>query len=269
MRQTTSSQTQRIAELEAQIALPNQSQLSHIRALEVRVATTTNELDVYKRSVQHAKHQVSTLQELLAEREADHRQSTIGLVKIDGKEVMELVNRATDNVETKAVAEQSKLHDTLHHQEQAYARLEAEFRDALRCEMTRYTNLHTSYTSTTKRMAELKQNQATLTWNERHLKTMLAELTKMVKQQQTTIEDLTTTGSAESKTHKQTIELHNKVEQEHKLEKHRADALTKDIDKLLSRISGLENVVQGLRDERGETQCLYLLSLTAVLYSVC
>ena len=38
-----------------------------------------------------------------------------------------------------------------------------------------------------------------LTYNERHLKTMLSEMTKMVKQQQTTIDEMTETINTETR----------------------------------------------------------------------
>lgn len=140
-----------IRELRGQLReASNPERLAQVSALEVQLKTTQNEVDVYvvwsrvgqaglaghsvilifepdrryRRSVAHAKGQVATLQELLASREAEHRQAAQGLVDIAGKEVGELVDRARQHAEERADREVRRLATELDAQRADYASLE-------------------------------------------------------------------------------------------------------------------------------------------------
>ena len=171
-------------------------------------------------------------------------------MQVDGKEVTEQIDQARSELEIEHGHREAMLQLQLDQHRKDFAKLEDEFRDALRSESKRFEATYNRYTAIDGQMSTMQKALAKSTWSERHLKTVLAEVTKMVRQQQGTINGLTTKFKAERDAH---AAVDHELEAERDratLEAGRADTLAKDAEKLLSRVAGLEKVIQGLRDER-------------------
>ena len=77
------------------------------------------------------------------------------------------------------------------------------------------------------------------------MKTVLSEMTNMVKHQQLTISDLSKKLKVEVESNNATCAELESAKETVKSEKERSDVLAADADKFKSRIGGLEHVIEG------------------------
>lgn len=224
--------------------------VSQLQQEQMRVGALTKECELSKHSVKQLKGQVQQLQELLANREQEHRKAVEGLVRADSQEVREIVDRE--------VAKQESLHqqiikdyqEKLNKRDVDYAALEDEFRMGLQIEANRFRELQEAFERVSDESAEQKEALHTIKQKENKATTMVNELTAMVKEQRGRISELSRGRQEIVGDYKERVQTLEKQLNEANKQLTRLEVLEQDKAKLTAQIRAQGSVIEGLRSER-------------------
>ncbi|KAL9975413.1 hypothetical protein ACROYT_G012573 [Oculina patagonica] len=224
--------------------------VSQLQQEQMKVGALTRECELSKHSVKQLKGQVHQLQELLANREQEHRKAVEGLVRADSQEVRGIVDRE--------IAKQEGLHqqiikeyqDKLNKRDLEYVALEDEFRMGLQIEANRFRELQEAFERVSDESAQQKEALHSIKQKENKATTMVNELTAMVKEQRGRISELSRGRQEIVGDYKERIQsLEKQVNESHK-QLTRLEVLEQDKAKLTAQIQAQGSVIEGLRTER-------------------
>ena len=226
------------------------SESKHNLVLEKKNTALSCELDVYKRSIAHAKKQIHKLHELLAVREDEHRATLVGKVSIDGPEVAAKVADAKTTQQTTSSEAFNELQIRLSEKDRQYNELENELRSGLQYEGNRYKQVQVACAAATSDASKANAQLQTAIRNEEKMKSMVTEMTQLVTHQQSVIQKFAEKKHKQGQEHKTNGELLAACNTEKETAEEQAVQLAKDLEKATMRATNLETVVSGLRDER-------------------
>ncbi|XP_066929451.1 leucine-rich repeat and coiled-coil domain-containing protein 1-like [Clytia hemisphaerica] len=208
------------------------------------------ELELLRNTTDKQKEQLQQLQELLILREQEHRTILENKVNIDGTEVSKIVEKEVQKCDHRHRELLNQLESKLAEKNKDYEDLEDEFRMALKIEADRYNKLAQAYEEVNKGADELKQSFGELSNKEAKARSLIADLSSMVKEQKFKISELVK--------HKQEINK-NQMGQIQRLEVEieplrriasKFETLQQDKNRMSAHIKGQDSIIQGLRSER-------------------
>jgi len=217
---------------------------------QLKSAALTREVDIVKIQAVNFKGQLQQMQELLANREQEHRRELEGRFSIGSKEFQEQLTKELAKQDKEHQREQRRLREETESIAKKYGELEDEFRLALYSEADRFKPLQTAFE---KLSEENARNNAVLSVardKDAKSSSLVAELTSVVKEQKGRMAEL-----AKSK-QEQVGELKERIQQ---LEVHLNEArhrmvtlemLKQEKVKLGGQISAQESLIEGMKAEK-------------------
>jgi len=224
--------------------------VSRLQQEQMKVGALAKESELLKHSVKQLKGQVHQLQELLANREQEHRKAVEGLVRVDSQEMRAVVDREVakqENVHQQIIKEYQ---DRLNKRDIEYAALEDEFRMGLQIEANRFRELQEAFERVSEQSAQQKEALHAIKQKESKATSMVNELTAMVKEQRGRISELSRGRQDIVGDYKERVQSLEKQLSEANKQLSRLEALEQDKAKLTAQIRAQVSVIEGLRSER-------------------
>jgi len=225
-------------------------QVSQLQQEQIKVGALRKESELLKLSVKQLKSQVHQLQELLANREQEHRKAVEGLVRVDSQDVRVIVDREVAKQESVHQQIIKEYQDKLNKRDLEYAALEDEFRMGLQIEANRFRELQEAFERTSDECAQQKEALHTVRQKESKATNMVNELTAMVKEQRARITELSRGRQEIIGDYKERIQSLEKQLSEANKQLSRLEVLEQDKAKLSAQIRAQGSVIEGLRSER-------------------
>lgn len=224
--------------------------VSNLQREQVKVGALTKESELLKHSVKKLKNQVHQLQELLANREQEHRNALEGMVRVDSQEVRTIVDREVAKQESVHQQLIREYQNKLNKRDLEYAALEDEFRMGLQIEANRFRELQEAFERVSDECAQQKETLLAVTQKESKATNMVNELTAMVKEQRGRISELSRGRQELLGDYKERIRSLEKELNQASKEMSRVEILEQDKAKLSAQIRAQGSVIEGLRSER-------------------
>lgn len=224
--------------------------VTQLQQEQMKVGALTKECELSKHSVKQLKSQVHQLQELLANREQEHRKAVEGLVRVDGQEMREIVDREAAKQEGLHQQIIKEYQDKLNKRDLDYAALENEFRMGLQIEANKFSELQDAFERVSDECAQQKEALHMIKQKESKATNMVNELTAMVKEQRGRISELSRGRQEVVVEYKERIQSLEEQLKETNKQLTRLEALEQDKDKLTAQIRAQLSVIEGLRTER-------------------
>ncbi|XP_067052104.1 leucine-rich repeat and coiled-coil domain-containing protein 1-like isoform X1 [Acropora muricata] len=224
--------------------------VSRLQQEQMKIGALAKESELLRHSVKQLKGQVHQLQELLANREQEHRKAVEGLVRVDSQEMRAVVDREVakqENVHQQIIKEYQ---DRLNKRDIEYAALEDEFRMGLQIEANRFRELQEAFERVSEQSAQQKEALHAIKQKESKATSMVNELTAMVKEQRGRISELSRGRQDIVGDYKERVQSLEKQLSEANKQLSRLEALEQDKAKLTAQIRAQVSVIEGLRSER-------------------
>lgn len=224
--------------------------VSRLQQEQMKVGALSKESELLKHSVKQLKGQVHQLQELLANREQEHRKTVEGLVRVDSPEVRAIVDREVTKQECVHQQIVKEYHDKLNKRDVEYAALEDEFRMGLQIEANRFRELQEAFERVSEECAQQKEALHAVKQKESKATNMVNELTAMVKEQRGRIAELSRGKQDIVGDYKERVQSLERQLNEATKQLSRLEVLEQDKAKLSAQIRAQGSVIDGLRSER-------------------
>ncbi|XP_065065205.1 leucine-rich repeat and coiled-coil domain-containing protein 1-like isoform X2 [Rhopilema esculentum] len=221
-----------------------------LQEAQFKAAAITREVELLQESEKNLKQRVSQLQELLANREQNHITSLDGMVKLDGKEVRDIVEKEVAKQEGRYSQLMQQYNERLEARNRDYALLEDEFRAGLQMEANRFGELQGAYSKLLDESSEMRRSMQILKQKESKATALVTELTSMVKEQKGRLTEVSRNKQEMQVDFKERIQLlENQLEASRK-QLSKMETFRQDKDKLLAQVKAQESLIEGLRAER-------------------
>ncbi|XP_056008134.1 leucine-rich repeat and coiled-coil domain-containing protein 1-like [Ostrea edulis] len=217
---------------------------------QMRAAALSRELELTKAISDKQKGQISQLQELLANREHQHREELNKRYSLDSKELQEVISEQVKKAEKNYNMEVKSQNEKVDLLSKQYSDLEDEFRMALQIEANRFKELEHAFQTVSDENAGNKQALLAAQRKDETSASMISELTQLVKEQKGRITELSKAKQEqglESRDRIQVLEAHVEEARKRMLQ---MELLKQDKTKLLAQVEAQESVICGLKAER-------------------
>ena len=186
---------------------------------EAMAAGHLRELELLRKTFAQSDSQVRHLQELLVKKDEERQREKDENRPLRNKDVQEMVATQIQQEQVKMAAAQEQLEMRLSDQQQAYQKLEDEFRMALRLEASRYNELERAHREVCDEMEATRQTAVAAVQKEQNAVGVVGELTSLVKELQLKVKDLSRNKQKmESELKDRIIELEAQTVGKNKLE---------------------------------------------------
>ncbi|CAH1800262.1 unnamed protein product [Owenia fusiformis] len=242
--ETTSVQfeTKRIQESSEQAKKVQQAQLQN--------SATQREAELLRTSVKSLKGQLQQMQELLADREQEHRKELSQRYSLGSPELQGLISKEVARVESRHIQELQANQNKIANLTQQYNELEDEFRMGLQVEANRFNELQTAYKASSTEAAENRQALVAAQKKDEKTSNIVTELTALVKEQKARITELAKTKQEQVADMKERLNQQDAHLEEARKRLSQMEFLKQENKKLVSKNHALESVIEGLRSER-------------------
>ncbi|XP_061777067.1 leucine-rich repeat and coiled-coil domain-containing protein 1 isoform X2 [Nerophis ophidion] len=235
---------------EAHRARQQAEEMKRHQELENRVAALKRELHIQRASVCQHTEKVQQLQELLANRENEHRKQLEMRLQPGGVEFLAAVAKEVSSQVQKHNQRESELKEKVEESKKAYSALEDEFRMALTIEASRFSEVRKACDQLTAQLLDIQMTLADSQLTEKKSASMVQDLTAIVREQKSRISDLIKEKRAAVTEHKKRVHaLEAELDQDRRLGL-QVEMLKKEKAGLSSQLTAQESVIDGLRAER-------------------
>lgn len=243
-----------LEEVTAKMERDNLQQQSHehkkVNEANMKSAALQREAEMLRSMVEKQKGQIHQLQDLLANREQQHREDLKKHYSPESQELKELIDievkRSNQDYSRELKGQKEKI-DILTKQ---YSDLEDEFRMALQIEASRFNELQEAYQSISEENAENKQALLAAHRKDEKSTQMMNELTALVKEQKGRITELSKCKHEQVVEYKSRLQSLEEQEEESRRKLVQLELLKKDKTKLLAQVEAQDSVISGLKAER-------------------
>ncbi|XP_050399126.1 leucine-rich repeat and coiled-coil domain-containing protein 1 isoform X2 [Patella vulgata] len=256
-RQHESSQKEAIKSMEETLTKQEREKLqqdAHInkkyQEVQMRCAALNREVDMLRQSSEKQKHQIHQLQELLANREQEHREELKKRYTLDSPQLQSVIEKEIKQIEkeykTEVKTQQEKI-DVLGRQ---YTELEDEFRMALQIEASRFQQVQEAFERISEENAGNKTELMGALKKDEKASAMLKELSLLVKEQKGRIAELSKSKQEQALEYRervQTLEAHVEEARKRMVQ---FELLKKEKGRISAELDAKQSVIDGLKAER-------------------
>ncbi|XP_070576170.1 leucine-rich repeat and coiled-coil domain-containing protein 1-like [Ptychodera flava] len=217
---------------------------------QMRAAAANREVELLRNMVKRHEDKIQQLQELLAIREQEHRESQQNRYSLDSKEIQDVMIKAVEKEKERHEVDVKLYQERINVLTKQYEDLEDEFRMALQIEANRFREVQEAFERTSQEAATHKQSLVMATEKEKKATNLVTELTAMVKEQKGRLTELSKSKQealTEAKERLQTVEAHLDEARRRMVQ---MEMLKQDKSKLQSQITAQESLIEGLRAEK-------------------
>ncbi|CAC5362345.1 LRRCC1 [Mytilus coruscus] len=221
-----------------------------INDANMKSAALQRETELLRSMVDKQKSQIHQLQDLLANREQQHREELKKYFSPDSQELKEHIDIEVKRSNKDFICEIKNQQEKIDQISKQYSELEDEFRLALQIEASRFNELKEAYQSCSEENAENKQALLAAHRKDEKSSQMLNELTAFVKEQKGRITELSKSKQEQSSEYKSRLQSLEEYEDEARRKLVQLELLKKDKTKLLAQVEAQDSVISGLKAER-------------------
>ncbi|XP_052063495.1 leucine-rich repeat and coiled-coil domain-containing protein 1-like isoform X2 [Mytilus californianus] len=221
-----------------------------INDANMKSAALQRETELLRSMVDKQKSQIHQLQDLLANREQQHREELKKYFSPDSQELKEHIDIEVKRSNKHFIHEMKNQQEKIDQISKQYSELEDEFRMALQIEASRFNELKEAYQSCSEENAENKQALLAAHRKDEKSTQMLNELTAFVKEQKGRITELSKSKQEQSSEYKSRLQSLEEYEDEARRKLVQLELLKKDKTKLLAQVEAQDSVISGLKAER-------------------
>ncbi|KAL5022406.1 hypothetical protein ScPMuIL_001561 [Solemya velum] len=217
---------------------------------QMRASALAREVEMLQSTVHSQKGQLHQLQELLANREQEHREELKKRYSLDSPQLQNLLEQEVRKAEKQYANEMKNQQDKIDQLSKQYSELEDEFRMALQIEASRFKELQDAFQNTSEENAQNKQILLSSKKTHDEMTAMINELTALVKEQKGRIAELSKSKQeqvSEYRERNQNLEIHVEEARKRMIQ---LELLKQDKTKLLAQVEAQESVIAGLKSER-------------------
>ena len=153
---------------------------SSVRETEALAAGHVRELELLRKNLKQSESQVQHLRELFVKKDEEWQKRREGTKPLNSKDIQEMVAGQLREERIKMVANHEQIEIRLSEQQQAYRKLEDEFRMALEVEASRYNELEKNYRELCGEFEATRQTAVAAVQKEHRAAVVVGELTTIV-----------------------------------------------------------------------------------------
>lgn len=155
---------------------------SSVRESEMQAAGHLRELQLLRKNLTESDSQVRHLQELLVKKDEEWQREKERTKPLDSKGVQEMVASQLREEQSNMATTRQQMEIRLSERQQAYQKLEDEFRMGLRMEASRYNELERAHREVCGEVEATRQTAVAAVQKEQRAASMVGELTALVKE---------------------------------------------------------------------------------------
>ncbi|XP_071785134.1 leucine-rich repeat and coiled-coil domain-containing protein 1-like isoform X1 [Asterias amurensis] len=217
---------------------------------QMRAAAIGREVDLVKTQCKQQEEKIRQLQELLANREQEHRQQLDSLYRLDSRELQDVINKEITREQNKHEQEYKLYKERMDTLTRQYSELEDEFRLALQMEAERFRELQDSFERVSHEASMAKQALSSTTNKEQRTSGVVTELTALVKEQKGRISELSKSKHETAAMARDRIQGTESQLEEARRKLLHFEALRQEKSRLAAQVVAQESVIEGLKAER-------------------
>ncbi|CAK8684222.1 unnamed protein product [Clavelina lepadiformis] len=275
LKQENQKQTEKIEGLEEKLAATAKEKMSAIRTLQNALSKSNVELSKLK-SVRSKEKQemecklctvkanqealnlkneqlqtkLNELQNLLVNRETEYKKSLSGMYSMDNCDFRKAIELHSNELEKRHNQDIAGFKHKVQSLQHDYSQLENEFREALYIESERYKNLSHEHYKTSDTLHKNEDLVKTLQEKEEKSRSMVVEMTSIIKEQKAKIIELLKCKEEVLKQYKDRIFCLEQEKEEGKRNGIQLELLKQEKSRLLSQLTATQSVVDGLKEQR-------------------
>ncbi|NXD05836.1 LRCC1 protein, partial [Nothocercus nigrocapillus] len=239
-----------LSKMETQRLQQRTTEMKQVQEAELRASANEREVQLLRVSLRQQKEKVKQLHELLILREQEQRKELETRVALHGPEFQHVLSKEVAKVEQRHEERVKELQEKINGLNQKYMELEDEFRLALTIEAKRFKEVKDAFENVAAELAEHKQALFQSEQKEKHMASLIQDLTSIVKEQKAKITELLKSKQEATANLKcRTGELET-VAEEDKQKAAQIELLKKENAKLTSQLTAQESLIDGLKMER-------------------
>eukprot|EP00039_Didymoeca_costata_P000583 m.46317 g.46317 ORF g.46317 m.46317 type:complete len:1012 (+) comp10359_c0_seq1:218-3253(+) len=230
---------------------------NELKEAEQELSRLRAEVENARKGTEEDKAQIRSLQELLASREEEHKRCVENKVDVHSPQISQLVDKARTHVESTFAARISSLQEDVDSKNKIIRDLEAEMRAGFQEEMKKQRGLQNEICTLKQEVQNYRSTISNNHMQEQKLRGLLKQNADMLQQQQGTIrqqQGLIRSLKLKSSTLTQACQMaedsaKSEIQRAKEIEE-QAIVLAKELEANVARVTGLEAIVKGLREER-------------------
>ncbi|NXU17302.1 LRCC1 protein, partial [Pardalotus punctatus] len=239
-----------LSKMETQRLQQRAIEMKQMKEAELKASANEREVQLLRISVRQQKEKVKQLHELLVIREQEQRKELENRVALNGPEFQDALSKEVAKEEQRHEQHVREFQEKINMSKQKYRELEDEFRLALTIEAKRFKEVKQGFEKVSADLVEHKQALFELEQREKHMGSLIQELTDIVEEQKAKIAELTKSNEEATANLKcRTGELETVIEED-KQKAVQVELLKKENGKLISQLTAQESVIDGLKMER-------------------
>ncbi|NWV26689.1 LRCC1 protein, partial [Origma solitaria] len=239
-----------LSKMETQRLQQRAIEMEQVKEAELKASANEREVQLLRISVRQQKEKVKQLHELLVIREQEQRKELENRVALNGPEFQDALSKEVAKEEQRHEQRVREFQEKINMSKRKYRELEDEFRLALTIEGKRFKEVKQGFEKVSADLVEHKQALFELEQREKHMASLIQELTDIVEEQKAKIAELTKSNEEATANLKcRTGELETVIEQD-KQKAVQVELLKKENGKLISQLTAQESVIDGLKMER-------------------
>ena len=219
--------------------------------LELSHRNLTANYDSVRRKNDELTLKLDNLQTLFINKESDKKKSaceeTFTLANEDFRKALLL---QFDKEEKRHQKEVNQLERKISSMQMDYAKLECEFREALLIESERYKALHNQFSVAGENARKFESLLATASEKEDKYRSMMSEMTSIIKEQKVKVSELCKSKEDISKQYEKQVDFLQLENSQNRKKLQQLEPLKQDKSQLSSKVTALQSVVDGLKEER-------------------
>ena len=193
---------------------------------------------------------VESLQALFISKESEKKKSSCELYTLANEDFRNALLLQNEKEEKRHQREVLQFEQQIKSLQCNYAKLECEFREALLIESERYRVVHEQCAAASEKERQLETLLTMACEKEEKCRLMMSEMTSIIKEQKVKVSELVKSKEELAKQSEKQLEFfQQEVEQNRKKLKH-FEALKQENSLLSSKLSALQSVVDGLKEQR-------------------
>nr|XP_009943897.1 PREDICTED: leucine-rich repeat and coiled-coil domain-containing protein 1 [Opisthocomus hoazin] len=239
-----------LSKMETQRLQQRTIEMKQVQEAELKASANEREVQLLRISFRQQKEKVKQLHELLILREQEQRKELETRVALNGPEFQDALSKEVAKEELRHEQRVKEFQENISMLNQKYKELEDEFRLALTIEAKRFKEVNEGFENVAADLVEHKQALFECEQKEKEMKSLIQDLTSIVKEQKEKIAELTKSNEEATANLKcRTAELETVIEED-KQKAVQIELLKKENGKLISQLTAQESVIDGLKIER-------------------
>jgi len=193
---------------------------------------------------------IENLQSLFISKESEKKKSSCEMYTLANDDFRRALSLQFEKEEKRHQRELEQFEQKVALMQSDYTKLECEFREALLIESERYKSLHNQFVIANENAKKFESMLVIAGEKEEKCRLMLSEMTSIIKEQKVKVSELVKSKEDLSKQYEKQVDFLQQENAQNRKKLQQFETLKQEKSQLSSKVSALQSVVDGLKEER-------------------